>query len=988
MAISLGLASTTRAQTPTETPTEVVAPVLSPETASDNQNAHSIPSQPEETDLRPAPPARIETCLDAIAAAQAMAADLPDRLLLAIAMAESGRSVDGAFGPWPWTLNIAGEGLYFPERATALDAAHAALENGLGNVDLGCMQISETWHGWAFDGIEEMIDPRQNAFYAASHLQELYALHGGWAEAIAHYHTANPVRGYAYAQRVLGFWREISDEATILETDPAFEALPGLVEQLADVPVLDSVAEEYFASVTVSERYEVDVAYVARGIDGALYVSLADLAGVPFAHPFELPLVIYGDTPLIRLSAQDLFRTEFDLEANHLRIRAAGHLFPEFSTSRDGDITAEEISPRHPGFHLNYALSASATDGESIDPSAFLQAIGYWDNKTFETSLFLDADRGLSRRATRLEITDYALGRELVLGDTILRGGVRWGRTQPVFGLTFESDPDLNPAYTRFSDYEVFGLNDIPAVAELLVDGERVREIDLPPGPFRLTDLPFPDAYGNMTVAVEDIRGQTQYFEVPYIRVGTLLEEGVHTFRYGIGVQRQSGDNPLGEYRGLAAAATHRYGFSDVFTGELHAEFADGTFGIGATGDYAWLAANTIVSGTVAASFADGTNGATAQLSFGRLERDGLGWFDGSVRYTTRDFLRDADSDVDTERWSVRLSSSLGGLLPTTLNYQMIDRWSGDRSHAVSASRSWSMPADWTLSASASYRSTRDDEDALLFLNLSRSIGRNRDLRVAVSSAYTNERQTAGLTLSRPRRGDRGVSYQGRIDTAPDSGGIDRGSLLIDAEYERARFSGAFTAGPSGITGAATLAGSIGYLDGTLFRARDLTAPYALVRSGDATDLPIFRNHTPAGETNAAGVTVVNDLLSHARNRIEFRPEDLDFDFSMSGVQPVQTVVPAGLGGYVLNFPISEQFPATVILVDAAAKPLPRGAIAQNQTTGEAAGVTLDGMAYFENVDDGQRLQVDMGRFGTCEATLVLPPDFEKFDTVGPLRCD
>lgn len=103
---------------------------------------------------------------------------------------------------WPWTLNVQGQGYYFPTRAAALKKLREVLASGVRNVDIGCMQINYRWHGENFASIEEMMSPEANAEYAARFLTRLKDRHGSWEEATRNYHSADDDRGEAYLGRV------------------------------------------------------------------------------------------------------------------------------------------------------------------------------------------------------------------------------------------------------------------------------------------------------------------------------------------------------------------------------------------------------------------------------------------------------------------------------------------------------------------------------------------------------------------------------------------------------------------------------------------------------------------------------------------------------------------------------------------------------------------------------------------------------------------
>lgn len=149
-----------------------------------------------------------ERCL-AEAARQEQAMEIPAGLLTAIALAESGRwdRQAEALRAWPWTLNVAGDGLYFDTRAEARAAAAAALAAGERQVDIGCMQVSMAWHANGFETVTEALEPVNNVAYGARYLRELYDQHGDWSEAVRRYHSGDAARGEAYLRRVIALWQ-------------------------------------------------------------------------------------------------------------------------------------------------------------------------------------------------------------------------------------------------------------------------------------------------------------------------------------------------------------------------------------------------------------------------------------------------------------------------------------------------------------------------------------------------------------------------------------------------------------------------------------------------------------------------------------------------------------------------------------------------------------------------------------------------------------
>lgn len=169
-----------------------------------------------------------ESGLCLVAAAEA--ADLtgvPYDVLLAISVVETGRSGE----PWPWTVNVGGEGHWTETKEEAAALVEAALDVGLTNVDLGCFQLNLYWHAGAFVSIKDMLDPSRNALYAAEFLAGKFAETGDWALAAAAYHSATPEHAETYKASFEAAWGGVDptlpENTAPVETTNRFPLLIG-----------------------------------------------------------------------------------------------------------------------------------------------------------------------------------------------------------------------------------------------------------------------------------------------------------------------------------------------------------------------------------------------------------------------------------------------------------------------------------------------------------------------------------------------------------------------------------------------------------------------------------------------------------------------------------------------------------------------------------------------------------------------------------------
>ena len=142
-----------------------------------------------------------EALCTAAGRAAAQATGVPESVLRAISLTETGRMRGGHLRAWPWTVNMEGKGKWFDTREEALAYVRAHHARGARSYDVGCFQINYRWHGNAFASVEEMFDPTQNALYAARFLASLHRETGSWSKSAGAYHSRTPKYATRYRKR-------------------------------------------------------------------------------------------------------------------------------------------------------------------------------------------------------------------------------------------------------------------------------------------------------------------------------------------------------------------------------------------------------------------------------------------------------------------------------------------------------------------------------------------------------------------------------------------------------------------------------------------------------------------------------------------------------------------------------------------------------------------------------------------------------------------
>jgi hypothetical protein len=131
---------------------------------------------------------------------------IPQGLLLAIGLVESGRRDEqtGRREPWPWTLNAEGEPHFFETKQQSVAWVRQAQERGVRSIDVGCAQVNLMHHANAFASLEAAFDPSDNADYAARFLKQLHdgTAAGDWMTAAGQYHSQTPELADEYRRQV------------------------------------------------------------------------------------------------------------------------------------------------------------------------------------------------------------------------------------------------------------------------------------------------------------------------------------------------------------------------------------------------------------------------------------------------------------------------------------------------------------------------------------------------------------------------------------------------------------------------------------------------------------------------------------------------------------------------------------------------------------------------------------------------------------------
>jgi len=174
---------------------------------------------------------------------------------------------------------------------------------------------------------------------------------------------------------------------------------------------------------------------------------------------------------------------------------------------------------------FNYALRGYGT-GEDLHASGYFEAGGSWRGNLLFSGLswpFTGGDpvRGLSY----LELPWRERLQRLTLGDASATTGPLGGSVL-VGGVTFAKGYDLDPYFDRYTSLGVGGSAHTPSTLDVYVNDQLVRREEIPPGPFRVDDLPLTDGLGRVRYVIRNAFGQATELGQSYYFATELLAPG------------------------------------------------------------------------------------------------------------------------------------------------------------------------------------------------------------------------------------------------------------------------------------------------------------------------------------------------------------------------------------------------------------------------------------------------------------------------------
>lgn len=718
--------------------------------------------------------------------------------------------------------------------------------------------------------------------------------------------------------------------------------------------------------------------------DGRLWATADTLGQLGFVLPPGMSGVA-PDAP-VDLQALPGVQVAFDMAMQTVALEAPLSLLSLEATMLDARHVDSPPASNSPGLLANYNLYGSHDDFADnltgfLELRAFGGRAGVFSN-SLSTRTYRHQGEAWRGQTVRLDSSWQWSFQDrmttLTVGDTFT-GNLAWTRTIRLGGIRLGRDFALQP-YRITSPLPVFGGEvAVPSEVELFINGVRQYSGEVPVGPFQINSFPSINGAGNAQLVIRDAFGAVRTVNVPFYATQNLLQAGLSDWSVALGFVREDyglrsfayADRPVG-------SADFRFGVSDRFTVETHAEGGDGLAhaGFGA----AWsLGRAGVVGASHAQSRHDGDSGRQTGLSYNWTSSRFTVALDS--RRTHGDF-RDIASAYGqgpariTERgllgWNSETLGSFG------LGYARLHQADSDSRYGTAY---WSRSFGSRWSMNFNYNENLDDrDDRSLFLGVGVSLDPRRMLNV--SAQRNGQRDSAMVDLSQPVPGDGGLGWRLRADHSDDgAGGVGEIGWLGargQAYAGVANFGG-------NTFGYASGNGSLVLMERQVFAARSVTDGFAVVTTG-VGGVPVTLENRPIGTTNRKGRLLVTPLNAWQRNRLAIDPMDLPANVRLGQVEVNAT--PTDRAGTVVRFDVQPIRAALLVLHDAQGQPLPVatpvrlvGGSAQQGLVG------YDGEAYFDTLEPHNTLEATTAQ-GTCRVRFDHSDDArDAIPRIGPLTC-
>lgn len=742
-----------------------------------------------------------------------------------------------------------------------------------------------------------------------------------------------------------------------------------------------------FYGVVVNGVMQAGFALLVFDAQSRSYMAKQDFLTLGFSK--TVPSVMQDGMPLVPLDGHEGMLVTIDNKRQRVSLNVEADWYAPTRLNLNATQPGEAL-PAAPGALFNYSLQVSGRDHAPVSLSStqvlsWFSSAGFFQLTTAMKSVDSTqasardmAEKKFTRLGTVFVRDDPEKLSTLSVGDDVLQAStgvpsVRYG------GISWQSNFRLNPSFSTLETPTLFDAARLPSTLEFFLNDRRVGSpITVAPGPFEISGLPTVGVNGMVKVLIRDALNNERVVVVPYLQTPSLYRQGLHGFSYTAAWLRPD----LDRYETPFLASSHRWGVTRRVTLDAGAALSthQSSAGAGAT-----VALFGQAIGNVNLAFSrspSGTGqklGASVQWQDSRLSMGASYSHASSAFELLGDVWKARNRPRDDMRFFAAraLGSELGSV---SISWGRLSAWSG-KSRSISS-------VGWTKSfggAHVSLSAARSPDGSLLQFMVNIPLDRGVFLSTSVQKHKSGT--SARTDFANAAATGNGVAWRvgveaSGVETSPERSrffaGMDMRSDFGEHGLDLVRT-------PNGASWRARTAGSLGLLAGHRFYGPPIHGGFALVSTGDAPDIPIYRWNLPVAVSDSQGMALVTTLNPYQKNLLAIKPEEVPLQYRVASNEI--TAIPRGRGGVLVNFSIVRERPAVLVLASPDGQPLAIGARVHVLSSGETASVGLRGEAYLQNLPAKTEVEVRVKQ-KKCRVAIDSPLTTDPQPRLGPFVCD
>lgn len=715
---------------------------------------------------------------------------------------------------------------------------------------------------------------------------------------------------------------------------------------------------------------------------GQLFMAAADLQAIGM----KLPASVSAEVALDQLRG---LHSEYDSQGQRLLLSVPPDWLPaQFLGSRQAYPRTEAMTSF--GAMLNYDLYLNDTDDAGTYLAAWneVRVFDTWGTLSntgqyrqgFGANTSGSLNDGYLRYDTAWRYSDDERLLTYEAGD-VISAALPWSNSVRLGGVQLSRDFGVRPDLVTYPLPQFAGEAAVPSSVDLFINGFKSSSDHVQPGPYTLTNIPFINGAGEAVVVTTDALGRQVSTTVPFYVTSSLLQKGLSDFSVAAGTLRRDYAQKSLRYGQGVTSGSLRYGVSDMFTLESHAE-ASNDLALGGVGGNVRLGAFGVLNSAISQSRFEGRQGQQVSLgyqyssqryslSYQRLERH--------EQYADLTVIDTPTLSLSKRSEQVTASVNLNNWGSLGAGY--FDIRAADDSRTRLLNLTWNRPLWGGSSFYLSANHEIGDSHWAVQAQVVIPFDLDGSLSMSVERSTSGEsRKRVNFSRAVPSQGGVGYSLGYAHGQGPDYRQADLTWRLQSVQLQ---------AGVYGSSDAETrwadASGSLVWMDKQVFAANRINDAFVVVSTDGYPNVPVRYENQRVGETDKNGRLLVPWSSGYYRGKYEIDPLNLPANVLSPTVE--QRVAVRRGSGYLLAFPLTRINAASVELVDEHNAPLPLGANVVHEQSGATAVVGWDGLVYLDNLVAQNTLRVTLGGGATCQVTFAMPPAGDQVPMIGPLVC-